>query len=125
MSLAIELDEVRAAFDAAFPGVDYERWMWSFDPGRTAGIGYQIPGVPKDARGALITYMPGQSRAYVAVRALQPGLCRAAGPSGHTAFQSGTLSEGELEPEDVRPMSDAIERWPWSSEPPFACSPSG
>jgi hypothetical protein len=32
-------DITRAAFDAAFPWFDHERWMWSFDPGGTADIG--------------------------------------------------------------------------------------
>jgi hypothetical protein len=59
MSLATGPDEVRVAFDAAFPWFDHERWMWSFKPNRIAGVGYRIPDAPRKARGALVIYMPG------------------------------------------------------------------
>jgi hypothetical protein len=52
-------DTTRTTFDVALPWFNHERWMWSFDPGGTAGIGYRIPGASREACGRLVIYVPG------------------------------------------------------------------
>jgi hypothetical protein len=59
MRQSSSIDTTRADFDAAFPWFNHERWMWSFDPGGTAGIGYRILGASREAYGRLVIYMPG------------------------------------------------------------------